>query len=119
MDPLQSFSLAGRRAVVTGASRGIGRAIAEALSAAGAELAVTARAVGSLEETCRAIAAGDGKSRAYALDVRDADACREVIARAAADLGGLDILSTMPATRRSVPRWTWTRNFGSASSRPI
>jgi len=48
--------------------------------------------VGSLEETCRAIAAGNGKSRAYALDVRDADACREVIARAAADLGGLDIL---------------------------
>ncbi|TGR94304.1 SDR family NAD(P)-dependent oxidoreductase, partial [Mesorhizobium sp. M2E.F.Ca.ET.209.01.1.1] len=48
------FDLSGRKALVTGASRGIGRSIAEALSAAGADIAVTARSVDSLDETAAA-----------------------------------------------------------------
>ncbi|WP_274630171.1 SDR family NAD(P)-dependent oxidoreductase [Arvimicrobium flavum] len=86
------FDLTGRRALVTGASRGIGQAIAEALASAGAEVAVTARDVNALEETCGRIEADGGRARAYALDVRDTAACGGVIAAAAHDLGGLDIL---------------------------
>lgn len=92
MNAAELFSLAGRKALVTGASRGIGRAIAEALAAAGAELAVTARDAGGLQQTCRAIAEASGRAHAFALDVRDVNACAEVIAAADADLGGIDIL---------------------------
>ncbi len=86
------FDLAGRKALVTGASRGIGRAMGEALSAAGADVAVTARNLASLEETIAAIRAAGGVAHAVALDVTDVDRCRTATAEAASQLGGLDIL---------------------------
>ncbi|MVX48480.1 SDR family NAD(P)-dependent oxidoreductase, partial [Rhodobacter sphaeroides] len=51
------FSLTGRRAMVTGASRGLGQAIALGLAEAGADLVLTARAAGALEETAARIRA--------------------------------------------------------------
>ena len=89
---LSLFDLSGRRAVVTGASRRIGRVIAEALAAAGADVAVTARNVRSLDETVAAIAALGRHAVALAADVRDVAAAHGAIERAAAALGGLDIL---------------------------
>lgn len=86
------FDLTGRKALVTGASRGIGRAIAEALASAGADVAITARDVASLEETASAIAAHGRTAHVFALDVLDVGACGDVIATAADRLGGLDIL---------------------------
>ncbi|MER9296579.1 3-oxoacyl-ACP reductase FabG [Mesorhizobium sp. M0621] len=86
------FDLSGRKALVTGASRGIGRSIAEALSAAGADVAVTARSLASLEETTAAIRAAGGVAHAIALDVTDVGRCRAATAEAARLLGGLDIL---------------------------
>jgi NAD(P)-dependent dehydrogenase (short-subunit alcohol dehydrogenase family) len=86
------FDLSGRAAIVTGASRGLGQAIAEALAAAGATVAATARAAASLGETMSRIEAAGGKARAIALDVRDTTASADAIAAAADDLGGLDIL---------------------------
>ncbi|MER8751868.1 3-oxoacyl-ACP reductase FabG [Mesorhizobium sp. M1050] len=86
------FDLSGRKALVTGASRGIGRSIAEALSAAGADVAVTARGLASLEETTTAIRAAGGVAHAIALDVTDVERCRAATAEAAGLLGGLDIL---------------------------
>ncbi|TPJ15209.1 glucose 1-dehydrogenase [Mesorhizobium sp. B2-7-3] len=86
------FDLSGRKALVTGASRGIGRSIAGALSAAGADVAVTARSLDSLDETTAAIRAAGGVAHAIALDVTDVDQCRTVIAEAARLLGGFDIL---------------------------
>ena len=71
MDNGSVFDLVGRRALVTGASRGIGRALAEALARAGVEVAMTARDVASLEETRAAIEAAGGKAWTHALDVRD------------------------------------------------
>ncbi len=86
------FDLSGRKAIVTGASRGIGQSIAEALASAGADVAVSARDIASLEETAGRIAAHGRRAHAVALDVRDADACGQRIAEAADVLGGLDIL---------------------------
>ena len=86
------FDLAGRKALVTGASRGIGRSIAEALSAAGADVAVTARSLASLDGTTAAIRAAGGVAHAVALDVTDVNRCRTATAEAAGLLGGLDIL---------------------------
>ena len=86
------FDLTGRRALVTGASRGIGRAIALALAEAGADVAITARAVESLEET-RALLAQTGRPVVcLAQDVREVETARAAVDAAAEALGGLDIL---------------------------
>jgi len=92
MSSLALFNLEGRRALVTGASRGIGRALAEALASAGAAVAVTARDVASLDETVAAIGALGRKAVALAQDVRDVAASQAAVDAAADRLGGLDIL---------------------------
>lgn len=92
MSPLALFNLHGRRALVTGASRGIGRAIAEALAGAGADVAVTARDMSALADTVTAIEALGRKAFALVQDVRDVAASQAAIEAAADRLGGLDIL---------------------------
>ena len=87
-----NFDLSGRRALVTGASRGIGQSIAVALAEAGADVAVTARSIDGLSETRALIEATGRRCVALAQDVRDVEACRTVTAEAAEQLGGLDIL---------------------------
>ncbi len=86
------FSLKGKRAVVTGASRGIGRAIAEGLAAAGADVAVTARELASLEETAHAIGAQGAKAVPVAMNVMQVASIRAGFEMAVEELGGLDIL---------------------------
>ena len=85
---LSRFSLEGKRALVTGASRGIGQAIAIGLAQAGAKVAVSARTKASLDETLGQI----DKGVAVAMDVADVTACRDGVTAAAQALGGLDIL---------------------------
>ncbi len=89
---LSSFSLAGKRALVTGGSRGIGQAIALGLARAGADVAVAARSTTSLHETVGQIAAAGRRSAAIAMDVARPEACAAGVAEAAIALGGLDIL---------------------------
>lgn len=89
---LDIFSLAGKKALVTGASRGIGRAIAEGLAAAGADVAISARSLDSLEETVAALRKPGAKAVAVAMDVTDVAQCRRGVAEASMQLGGLDIL---------------------------
>jgi NAD(P)-dependent dehydrogenase (short-subunit alcohol dehydrogenase family) len=86
------FSLAGKRAIVTGASRGIGREIAKALAAAGAAVAVSARKREDLGEVQRDIQAQGRLAVLVSLDVRVVDDCRAGVSEAARKLGGLDIL---------------------------
>ena len=82
--------LDGKTAVVTGGSRGIGFAIAEALAADGASVAVTARDEGRASEAAEALGGAGG--RGYACDVRDPEACEELIERVEDDLGPVAIL---------------------------
>ena len=79
-------------AVVTGAARGIGRAIATRLATAGAAVAVADVDVPAAEEAARAIEAAGGRVRAQALDVTAPASWAEAIRRVEADLGPIAIL---------------------------
>jgi NAD(P)-dependent dehydrogenase (short-subunit alcohol dehydrogenase family) len=92
MPDLGMFDLTGRRALVTGASRGIGRALAEGLARAGAHVALAARSEAALAEAAEAIAAAGGRTVAIGMDVSDVGSCRAGVEQAASALGGLDIL---------------------------
>lgn len=84
--------LSGQSAIVTGASRGIGRAIALALGASGAKVACVARNEGKLAETTEAIEAAGGTAAVHACDVTDSTAAQAVVATVVEQWGQLDIL---------------------------
>ena len=86
------FSLEGKTALVTGASRGIGAAIAQAYADAGADVALAARTVDALEEVAGTIKATGRKAVAIPTDVTDPDQVEACVARAIAALGHVDIL---------------------------
>jgi 2-deoxy-D-gluconate 3-dehydrogenase len=87
-----SFDLTGRRALVTGASRGIGREIALAYARAGADVAVLARNAELLEGVAGEVRALGRRAVVATADVLDADATRVATAEAIEALGGVDIL---------------------------
>lgn len=86
------MSLTGQVAIVTGASRGIGRAIALKLAAEGAAVVVTATSVAAAQKTADEIAAAGGKSLAVKVDVSQAAEVEELFKEAAQAFGRLDIL---------------------------
>ena len=86
------IDLAGKRAVVTGGSRGIGRAIAVACAEAGAAVSICARGAEALGRVRDEIAAHGVAAHAEACDVADGAALAAYIEAAAAALGGIDIL---------------------------
>jgi 3-oxoacyl-[acyl-carrier protein] reductase len=84
--------LAGKRAVVTGASKGIGRAIALAFADEGAEVAVSARSEAALAELVAALRAKGRKVVPLIWDVADVTQAHAQLAEATRQLGGFDIL---------------------------
>ncbi|MBD0318382.1 MAG: SDR family NAD(P)-dependent oxidoreductase [Thermoleophilia bacterium] len=83
------MDLAGRTAIVTGASSGIGRATAQGLASAGARVALGARRRERVDELAAELGEGHLAER---LDVRDGDSARAFVARAGEELGPVDIL---------------------------
>ncbi|MFD9636424.1 SDR family NAD(P)-dependent oxidoreductase [Streptomyces violascens] len=87
------FRLDGRRALVTGASRGIGQAIAQALAGAGCDLVVSARTSAALAETANAVEDRGRKATVITADLAVPGAAADLVDHAAAALGGLDIVA--------------------------
>jgi len=82
------LDLTNRTAIVTGGTRGIGRAIATSLVAAGVKVAITARSERDLSDAVSKL----GNAGGYVCDVRDYEQVKSTIAQITADLGGIDIL---------------------------
>ncbi|HJU16598.1 MAG TPA: glucose 1-dehydrogenase [Stellaceae bacterium] len=97
--PDPGFRLDGKVALVTGAGRGIGRAVALALAAAGAELILASRTAPELDAVAAAIAESGGRARALPLDVTDIEAVRTAFAA----IGRLDILVNNAGANRPQP----------------
>jgi len=87
-----SFDLQDRRILVTGASRGIGEALAKGLAACGARIAVAARDSHSLNRVADEIRASGGQAETVTMDVADVASIRAGVADTTARLGGLDVL---------------------------
>jgi 3-oxoacyl-[acyl-carrier protein] reductase len=84
--------LSGQTAVVTGASQGLGKAIATALAAAGAKVACVARSADKLAETVSAITSAGGQAEAFPCDVKESAAVDALIDGLAEKWGKIDIL---------------------------
>ncbi len=104
--------LDGRLALVTGASRGLGRAIALALAEAGADLALVARTRADLEATAAAVAALGRRALVLPADVADPAAVERAVGDALAAFGQIDVLvnnsgiaTVKPLVELSVEEW--------------
>jgi 3-oxoacyl-[acyl-carrier protein] reductase len=96
---IMDLNLRGHRAIVTGATRGIGRAIAERLASEGVDIAFCARTESSIAEAVDALSQKGVRAFGAALDVRDATAFNTWFESAVAQLGGLDIAISNVSTR--------------------
>ena len=94
------LGLGGKVALVTGSSRGIGRGIALALSAAGCDLVLTARDRSALDEAAMSIRANGRKPIVVTLDLRQDGAPERLVETARAEFGGLDILVNNAGTTK-------------------
>jgi NAD(P)-dependent dehydrogenase (short-subunit alcohol dehydrogenase family) len=91
-DAQPSFDLSGSVALVTGAGRGLGRAIALTYARAGADIVAAARSEGELAALCEEVRGLGRRALAVPLDVRSLDSIRAMAARAEAEMGPVDIL---------------------------
>ncbi len=89
---IDDFTLDGDVALVTGASRGLGRAMAAALAEAGADLVITARSSDALAETAAMVEAAGRRALVVPADVRCQSAAHELVAGAREHFGRIDIL---------------------------
>lgn len=102
----KAFSLEGRRALITGAGRGIGRAITESLAGAGAEVVLVARSSEQVEATAESIRERGGTARAITADLGDHDALPDLVDRAE-ESGPLDIVVHSAGAQHREPAVTF------------
>jgi NAD(P)-dependent dehydrogenase (short-subunit alcohol dehydrogenase family) len=106
------LGLQGKKAIVTGATRGIGLAVANLLAAEGCDVAICARHQGPIDETVAALKRAGVNATDGAVDVADLAALRGWIAQAADTLGGLDIfVANVSALAQGMDEASWRRGF--------
>ena len=106
------LGLKGKKAIVTGGSRGIGHATASLLAAEGCDVAICARNRGPIDETVAALARTGVKAVGGAVDVADLPALRAWVGEAAGALGGLDIfVANVSALAQGMDENAWRRGF--------
>jgi 3-oxoacyl-[acyl-carrier protein] reductase len=106
------LGLGGKRAVVTGASRGLGRAIAQCLLVEGARVAICARGEEGVSDAVRELAA-HGEVIGSAVDAGDSAALADWVADSAKRFGGLDVVVSNASALGGIPRTPegWRRSF--------
>lgn len=106
------LGLKGKRAIITGASRGIGLAIARRLVAEGCAVGICARSASGVETAVRALQEDGGTAVGAAVDVRDGEAFKAWTREAIAALGGLDLAVSNVSTRPTrTGEAAWTESF--------
>jgi dehydrogenase/reductase SDR family protein 4 len=95
---VQAFDLSGKVAIVTGASRGIGRSIAEQLASAGACVVISSRKAEACEQVAQAIRATGGQALAVAANISKKAEIEGLVRRTQAEYGHVDILVANAAT---------------------
>ncbi len=121
------IDLKGRRALVTGGSRGIGRAIAVRLAEAGCNVAINyLRNRGQAEETAEAVAATGARALLHKCNVGNSDDLGAMFDAIGAEFGGLDILVSnaasgviKPAMELTPRHWQWTMDINAAALLPL
>jgi len=98
-----SRPITGQNVLVTGGSRGLGRALGEALARAGARVVLVARHADELEAVVAAIRSAGGEAHAIVADVADRDATYAIAGQAAAAVGPIDVLVNNASTLGPVP----------------
>ncbi len=91
------LGMKGKKVLITGGTRGIGRAIADSFVNEGADVALCARNEAQVEEAVAALGSGGGSVYGQALDISDHEALRLWVSRAAEQLGGIDIVIANPS----------------------
>ena len=104
------LGLAGKRALVTGATKGIGRAIAETLLAEGASVAICARTEADVTAAVDELSA-HGQAFGGTVDASDADGLRAWVAASAEQLGGIDIYVHNTSGKPAKTFDGWAKNF--------
>ena len=102
------FDMTGRVVIVTGGTRGIGRALAEGYVAAGAKVVVTSRKAAACDETAKHLRSQGGEAIAVPCHVGDLDALRELVGRTVEAFGAIDVVVNNAANALAQPHGAYT-----------